>query len=105
MFSYPINITIDTNIFDSCKYDLSENSTLRILGNYVKEGKVKIYLSNIVIREAKAHLKKQASDLYSKIRNNRKEILDIADEDLISISGLKDYIIIPDKENIIDKNL
>lgn len=103
MFSYPINVTIDTNVFDSCKYDLSENSTLRILSNYVKDNKVKVYLSNIVIREAKAHLKKQAIGLYSKIRNNRKEMLDIADEDLISVSGLKDYILIPEKQDIIDK--
>ena len=39
MFKYPIAVTIDTNIFDEAKYDLSENSTLRLLENYVKSGK------------------------------------------------------------------
>ena len=31
LFKYPIAVTIDTNIFDSAKYDLSENSTLQLL--------------------------------------------------------------------------
>ena len=103
MFNYPINVTIDTNIFESCKYDLSNNSTLRVLTNHVNDGKVKIFLSDIVLREAKAHIKKQSAALYSLIRKNRSEILKVADENLIDFTGLKEYISIPDKEKIKEK--
>lgn len=100
MFNYPINVTLDTNVFDACKYDLSDNSTLRVLANHVKEGKVKIYLSDIVLKEAKAHLEKQSTDIYSLIRNNRADLLKVADENLIELTGLKGYIAIPNKEKI-----
>ena len=50
MLKYPLAVTIDTNVFDAAKYDFSENSTLHLLENYVKSGKVKVVLSNIVIR-------------------------------------------------------
>lgn len=56
MFKYPIAVTIDTNIFDEAKYDLSENSTLRLLENHVKSGKIKVILSDIVVRESKKHI-------------------------------------------------
>lgn len=29
MFKYPLAVTIDTNIFDAAKFDLSDNSTLK----------------------------------------------------------------------------
>lgn len=38
MFKYPINVTIDTNIFDAARYDFDENSTLQLLTKYVKKG-------------------------------------------------------------------
>ena len=44
MFHYPITITIDTNIFDTMKYDLSKDSKLRVLLKHVNDGKVKIVL-------------------------------------------------------------
>lgn len=102
MFNYPINVTIDTNIFDACKYDLSENSTLQVLANHVNEGKVRIYLSDIVLREAKAHLEKQAKDLYSLIRKNRADLLNVAGENFIEFAGLEGYIAIPNKEKVIE---
>ena len=42
MLKYPITITIDTNLFDSVKYDMSDGSQLQILLKHVKDGKVKI---------------------------------------------------------------
>ena len=100
MFNYPINVTIDTNVFRACKYDLSENSPLRVLANHVKAGKVRIYLSEIVIKEVKDQLKKQGATLYSLIRNNRNELLKEADKNIVSLAGLKEYITIPDKKKI-----
>ena len=49
MFKYPLAVTIDTNIFDAAKFDLCDTSTLKILENYVKSGKIKVVLSDIVV--------------------------------------------------------
>ena len=59
MFKYPLTVTIDTNIFDAAKFDLCDTSTLRILENYVKSGKIKVVLSDIVVRESKRHIADQ----------------------------------------------
>lgn len=53
MFKYPLAVTIDTNVLDAAKYDLSENSALSLLSRYVQKGKIKVVLSDIVIRESK----------------------------------------------------
>ena len=102
MFRYPITITIDTNIFDAMKYDLSDDSKLQVLLKQVKDGKVKVVLSDIVLKEAKAHLEKCSSELYSQIRQNRNQLLRIANENLINTVGLEEYIEIPDKAKIIN---
>ena len=101
VFRYPITITIDTNIFEAEKYDLSDNSKLQVLLKHVKEGKVKVVLSDIVLKEVKAHLEKTSSQLYSQIRKNRNQLLLTANENLINTVGLEEYLIIPDKERII----
>lgn len=100
MLDYPINVTIDTNTFYACKYDLSKDSTLQILANYVRDGKVKVYLSNIVLKEAEVHLKKQGSDLCSLIRKNRAELLKRADESLINSAGLNEFLALPNKDSV-----
>ena len=45
MFKYPLNVTIDTNVFDENKYDLAEESTLSLLLRYVQKQKIKIVIS------------------------------------------------------------
>ena len=50
MFKYPLAVTIDTNIFDAARFDLCDTSTLKILENYVKSGKIKVVLSDIVVK-------------------------------------------------------
>ena len=50
MFKYPLAVTIDTNIFDAAKFDLCDASPLKTLENYVKNGKIKVVLSDIVVR-------------------------------------------------------
>lgn len=71
MFKYPLSVTVDTNIFDAAKFDLSENSTIRLLENYVKDGKIQVVLSDIVIRESKAHFGSNQESMwyYSPIKN------------------------------------
>jgi len=101
MLRYPITITIDTNIIDSTNYDLSDDSKLQVLLKLVKEGKVKVVLSDIVLREALSHLKKKTTKAYSQVRENRNQLLKIADESLINAVGLEKYVEIPDKEKMI----
>ncbi len=50
MFKYPLAVTIDTNIFDAAKFDLCDASPLKTLENYVKNGKIKVVLSDIVVK-------------------------------------------------------
>lgn len=57
MIKFPLYVTLDTNIFDSNKLDFSKDSTLSLLINYVETGKIKIVLSNIVVKEEAASLK------------------------------------------------
>ena len=57
MIKYPIYVTIDTNILDAANFDFNEKSTLQLLVNYV--GKVKVVLSNIVVKEAEKHIAKR----------------------------------------------
>lgn len=99
MRKYPINITIDTNIFDASKYDLTEEGVLHLLTKFVNEGKVKVYLSDIVIREAHSHLDEIGQSILSKIRDNCKRLLSILDNNAIEASESNNYLEILDKVN------
>lgn len=102
MFHYPIDITIDTNVFDAAKYDLSDGSTLSILSNFVAEGKVRVHLSSIVIREARAHIKKQGSSICREVRTAISNLRKTIDDDALELVGLKEYTTIPNKDEIIE---
>ena len=47
MTKYPIYVTLDTNILDAANFDFNEKSTLQLLVNNVKKGKVKVVLRNL----------------------------------------------------------
>lgn len=105
MFKYPITVTIDTNVMDAAKYDLSEGSTLQILSDYVKDGTIKVVLSNIVVREAKNHLAKQVNKICSIARNSRAEILKASTEHLVKHIGLNKLLELEkDKKLLISKS-
>lgn len=105
MFKYPIAVTIDTNILDAAKYDLSEGSTLQLLKNYVNEGIIKVVLSNIVVRESKKHLAKQVKKVCGIARKLRTEVLQESTEHLINYIGLNRLLEIwKDKDTLIEKS-
>lgn len=83
MFKYPIAVTIDTNIFDEAKYDLSENSTLRLLENHVKSGKIKVILSDIVVRESKKHIEDRIKRACGILREARSVALKASSKHII----------------------
>lgn len=105
MFKYPLAVTIDTNILDAAKYDLSEGSTLQLLKNYVDEGIIKVVLSNIVVRESKKHLAKQVKKVCGIARKLRTEVLQESTEHLINYIGLNRLLEIEkDKNTLIKKS-
>ena len=83
MIKYPLNVTIDSNIFDENNYDLGEDSILSHLINYVKKGKIKVFMSNIVINEISRHIKNRAYEIRAIINNSRKELREKYPESLI----------------------
>ena len=105
MIKYPLAVTIDTNIFDSAKYDLSEKSTLSLLIDFVKRGKIKVVLSHIVIEEAKCHLKKKKKKVLSISRNIRSDILKESTEYLVKYLGLDRLLVIDNKDEIVKKSI
>lgn len=63
MIKYPLFVTIDTNIFDQCKYNYSEKGSLKRLARYVNSGKIKIVLSDIVVGEITSHVTNKAEEV------------------------------------------
>lgn len=78
----------NTNIFDAAKFDLCDTSTLKILENYVKSGKIKVVLSDIVVRESKRHIADQVKKICGIMRKARATALEGATEHLINTIGL-----------------
>lgn len=74
MFKYPLNVTIDTNVFDENKYDLAEESTLSHLLSYVQKQKIKIVISNIVINETSKHVQEKAYEIAAMVNKLCKEV-------------------------------
>ena len=105
MFKYPLAVTIDTNILDATKYDLSDGSTLQLLKKYVDDGIIKVVLSNIVVRESKKHLAKQVKKVCGIARKLRTEVLQESTEHLINHVGFSRLLEIPkDKDALIQKS-
>ena len=104
MFKYPLAVTIDTNIFDAAKFDLCDTSTLKILENYVKSGKIKVVLSDIVVRESKRHIADQVKKICGIMRKARAAALEGSTEHLINTIGLGEILrIVTNKDELISK--
>lgn len=104
MFKYPLAVTIDTNIFDAAKFDLCDTSPLKTLENYVKNGKIKVVLSDIVVRESKRHIADQVKKTCGIMRKARAAALEGATEHLINTIGLGEILrIVTNKNELISK--
>ena len=104
MFKYPLAVTIDTNIFDAAKFDLCDASPLKTLENYVKNGKIKVVLSDIVVRESKRHIADQIKKICGIMRKARAAALEESTEHLISTIGLGEILrIVTNKGELISK--
>ena len=104
MFKYPLAVTIDTNIFDAAKFILGAASTLRIIENYVRRGKIKVVLSDIVVRESKRHIADQVKKICGIMRKARAAALEESTEHLIRTIGLGEILrIVTNKDELISK--
>lgn len=105
MFKYPIAVTIDTNVLDAVRYDFSEGSPITLLEKYVKKGKIKVVLSDIVVREAKKHISEQVNKVCGIARKQRTEVLKESTEYLIRYVGLDRLLeLVDDKKSLITKS-
>ncbi len=104
MIKYPLYVTLDTNIFVSNKYDFGKNSTLGLLAKYVKLGKIKVVLSNIVIKEVEKHIIDESNKICSSIRKLRADILKNVSEEYIKQIGLDHKLEILNKDTINEKS-
>lgn len=106
MIKYPIYVTIDTNILDAANFDFNEKSTLQLLVNYVKKGKVKVVLSNIVVKEAEKHIAQRGVTVCSLMRKLRADALKTATDYQIKQLGLGHILdLSTDKNEISQKSI
>ena len=104
MFKYPLNVTIDTNIFDAAKFDLSDNSILSLLEKYVRSGKIRVVLSDIVVRESKRHIADRIKEVCKIVRKARGDAFKAYNGLFISNIGLNTLLdSTRDKEILIEK--
>lgn len=89
--NYPISVFIDTNIFDSCKYHLGNNSVLQILGKLVEDNKVNLYISNIVLKEAEKHIRNAIENTYRVLKATEKDIKKLISPTMLEDTAIKEY--------------
>lgn len=95
MLHYPLMVFIDTNVFISCKYNLNGNGYFSILKKFIKDGKIKLHIDNIVRQEVEKHIKSDIDNAWGKYKNAYKEI----PTNLLEISEIK----WPSKEDLQEK--
>ena len=72
--------------------------------NYVKSGKIKVVLSDIVVRESKRHIADQVKKTCGIMRKARADALEGSTEHLISTIGLGEILrIVKNKDELISK--
>lgn len=102
MIEKKMNIFIDTNIFKSCKYDLSEQSVLRILAKHVASERIKVYISDIVVNEVEKHIEEDIKKVLNSFRESRKEALKVINESIVAGTEAEKLFGLPDKQKIIE---
>lgn len=105
MIQYPLYVTLDTNIIQANKYDFGDDSTLGLLAKYVEAGKLKVVLSNIVIREVEKHIISESNKVCAALRKTRTEILKSASEEYLKQLGLDRPLELFKKEHYQERSL
>lgn len=53
---FPINLVLDTNIFNNNKYSFETAAFYRTLKQLINQNKIKLYMSRVVLEEVRAHI-------------------------------------------------
>ncbi|WP_324824800.1 PIN domain-containing protein [Sinanaerobacter sp. ZZT-01] len=96
MSVYPIAVFIDTNIFDESKYHLEGTSPLNILKKFSDNKKVSLYTSDIVLGEARRHIKENVLISYELLKKNNKEMRKHISPSLIKDTPFASFYEIPE---------
>ncbi len=88
--NYPVSVFIDTNVFEAAKFDFSSTSVLNKLIEFVDEGYIKIYLSNIVVYEVTNHIKKHVKEICNKRKKLHGEIFKLLAEPNLELTSFSD---------------
>lgn len=104
MIKYPLFVTLDTNVFVANKFDFSKDSTLGLLVKYVAANKIKIILSNIVVKEVEKHVIVESNKVCCVLRKLRAEVLKTASEEYLKQVGLDAPFQILDKKQYEEKS-
>ena len=103
MIKYPLYVTLDTNILDSNHYNFSDKSILGLLKKYVKSKKLKVVLSDIVIREAEKHIESYCRETRRLFKKACKEANKMFPIPFIKSIGFSDHLNLPDDAAINEK--
>lgn len=103
MIKYPLNVTIDSNVFDAAKYDLARDSSLSLLVSYVEKHKIKVILSNIIINEILKHIQDKARNIATLVNKLSKDARKDYSESLIKNIGMEHILAKVDREEMARK--
>lgn len=103
MIKYPLYVTLDTNILEANHYNFSDKSTLGLLKKYVKARKIKVVLSDIVIREAEKHIESYCIKTRQLFKKAGKDANKLFPKSLIKSIGFSDHLTLPDDATVNEK--
>lgn len=100
LLKYPISIFLDTNIFIEAKYDFSSNGIFSTLIKYIKNGKIILYISDIVVNEVKKHINEDVVSLSNIYKDARKNALKKFSSNILENTSIASLFTIIDKKDL-----
>lgn len=101
--NYPMPVFLDTNIFISCKYNMSTESNLGLLLRYINADKIKLFLSNIAKREIESHIDEDSALAVSQFKKALKEAKKCIAESSLRNTSLLPFMALPTEKNVQDE--
>lgn len=103
MIDYPLSVFLDTNIFKNCKYDFDGSGILELLKKLVDQNKVKIYLSDIVVRETEKHIKADIAEAIANFKKACKSTSKALSASIVEGTHLAEILELPLQATVEDK--
>ena len=98
MLTYPISVFLDTNIFINAKYDFSSKGNLYKLKKYINDGKISLFISDIVENEVKKHLNEDATKLCNFFKDARANVFKNFSFNMLEDTGISNLFEKIDKD-------